>query len=53
MQLEERNQKILAKEGRFKRYQNRIKKYKQNRIFQRNERKFYLKVGGEYTTTNQ
>ena len=41
VQLEEINQKVLAKEGRLKRYQQRIKQYRQNRTFQNNERKFY------------
>ena len=41
IQLEEINQKVLAKEGRLKRYQQRVKQYRQNRTFQNNERKFY------------
>ena len=41
IQLEEINQKVLAKEGRLKRYRQRVKQYKQNRTFQNNERKFY------------
>ena len=36
IQLEEMNQKILAKEG--KRYQDRIKYYRQNRTFKNNEK---------------
>ena len=34
IQLEEINQKVLAKEGRLKRYRQRVKKYRQNRTFQ-------------------
>ena len=41
IQLEEINQKVLAKEGRLKRYQGRVKQYRKNRSFQSNERKFY------------
>ena len=40
VQLEEINQKVLAKEGRLKRYRQRVKQYRQNRTFQNNERKF-------------
>ena len=35
VQLEEINQKVLAKEGRLKRYRQRIKQYRQNRTFQK------------------
>ena len=38
MQLEEINQKILGKEGRLKKYRDRIKQYNQNRTFQNNEK---------------
>ena len=38
--LEETNQKILAKEGRLKRYQDKTKQYRQNRTFQNNEKIF-------------
>ena len=40
VQLEEINQKLLAKEGKLKRYRQRLKQYRQNRVFQNNERKF-------------
>ena len=53
IQLEEINQKVLAKEGRLKRYQHRAKQYRQNRTFQINERKFYQLVGGDSTNTSQ
>ena len=33
IQLEEINQKVLAKEGRLKRYRQRLKQYRQNRTF--------------------
>ena len=53
IQLEEINLKIQAKEGRLKRYRGRIKQYRQNRTFQNNERKFYLKVERECIKTYQ
>ena len=39
IQLEEINQKVLAKEGRLKRYRQRVKQYRQNRTFQNNKGK--------------
>ena len=45
IQLKEINQTALVKEGRLKRYRERVKQYRQNRTFQSNERKFYLQVG--------
>ena len=47
IQLEEIYQKVLAKEGRLKRYRQRVKQYRQNRIFKNNERKFYQQLGGD------
>ena len=41
VQHKEINQKVLAKEGRLKRYRQRVKQYKQNRTFQNDERKFF------------
>ena len=49
IQLEEINQKVLAKEGRLKRYRQRVKQYRQNRTFQNKERKFYRQLGGDDT----
>ena len=43
----------LAKEGRLKRYRQRVKQYRQNRTFQNNERKFYQQLGGSDTKTYQ
>ena len=51
VQLGEINQKVLVKDGRLKRYQQRVKQYRQNRIFQNNERKFYQQLGGSDTKT--
>ena len=45
IQLEEINQKVLAKEGRLNRYRQRVKQYRQNRTFQSNEKKFYQQLG--------
>ena len=53
VQLEEINQKVLAKEGIVKRYRQRVKQYRQNRTFQNNERKFYQQLGGHDTKTCQ
>ena len=53
MQLEGINQKVLVKEGRLKRYRQRVKQYRQNRKFQNNERTFYQQLGGDDTKTYQ
>ena len=53
VQLEEIHKKVLAKEGRLKRYRQRVKQYRQNRTFQNNERKFYQQLGGGDTKTYQ
>ena len=47
------NQKVLTKEGRLKRYRQRVKQYRQDRTFQNNERKFYQQLGGHDTTYQQ
>ena len=49
VQLEEINQKVLAREMRLKRYRQRVKQYRQNRTFQNNERKCYQQLGGHDT----
>ena len=53
IQLEEINQKILAKEGRLKSYRKSVKQYRQNKTFQNNKRKFYQQLGGDDTKTYQ
>ena len=53
IQLEEIYQKVMAKEGRLKRYRQRVKQYRQNRTFQNNERKFYQQLGGDDNKTYQ
>ena len=53
VQLEEINQRVLVKEGRLKRYRQRVKQYRQNRTFQNNERKFYQHLGGHDTKIYQ
>ena len=57
VQLEKINQKVLDKEGRLKRYRQRVKQYRQNRTFQKkkkkNERKLYQQLGGSDTKTYQ
>ena len=53
IQLEERNVKVMVKEGRLKRHRQRVKQYRQNRTFQNNESKFHQQVGGNDTKTYQ
>ena len=53
IRLEKINQKVRSKEARLKRYQDRIKQYRQNRTFQNKEKKFYQQVRGECTNTYQ
>ena len=53
IQLEGIYQKVLAKEGRLKRYRQRVKQYTQNRTFQNDERKFYQQLGGDDNKTYQ
>ena len=53
IQLEEIYQKVLAKDGRLKRYRQRVKQYRQNRTFQNNQRKFYQQLGGDDNKTYQ
>ena len=50
--LEETNQKILSKAGRLKRYRDKTKQYKQNRMFQ-TTKKFYQQVGEEWAKSYQ
>ena len=45
VQLEEINQKVLVKDRRVKRYQQRVKQYRQNRTFQNNKKKILPKTG--------
>ena len=44
MQLEKINQKVLAKKGSLKRYQQRVKRFRRNKTLQNKERKFYQHV---------
>ena len=53
VQLEEKTQKVLAKEGRLKIYQQMVKQYRQNRTFQNNERKFYQQLREDDAKTYQ
>ena len=43
IQLKEINPKVLAKEGRLKRYQDWVKQYRQNWTFQNKEKNFTIK----------
>ena len=51
IQLEEINQKVLAKEGILKRYRQRVKQYRQNMTLQNQVRKLFLQVGIDDTET--
>ena len=53
VQLEEIHQKVRAKEGRLKRYRQRVKQYRQNRTFQNNEKKVYQQLGRDNNKTHQ
>ena len=53
IQLEEINQKVLVKEGRLKRYRQRVKQYGQNRKFKNNKKKFYQQVARDDMKTYQ
>ena len=53
VQVEEINQRVLAKERRLKKYRQKVKQYRQNRTFQNNERKFCIQLGGDDTKTYQ
>ena len=53
IQLGEINQKVKAKEGRLKRYRQRVKQYRQDRTFENNEGKFYQQLGGSDMKTSQ
>ena len=46
VQLDDINQKVLAKEGKLKRY----RQYRQNWTLQKNERKFYQLLGDDGKT---
>ena len=45
--LEELKQRILAKTGKIKRYQSRIEQYRQNRMFQCNQKRFFEMLENE------
>ena len=45
--LEELKQRILAKTGKVERYQSRIEQYRQNRIFQSNQKRLFEMLGNE------
>ena len=44
---EELKQWIKAKAATLKRYKNRVKQYRQNRLFQSNQTKFYPELDGK------
>ena len=49
---EELKQRVTAKAAQIKRYNDRIKQYRQNRMFQDNQRRFYDEIDKGGTTSN-
>ena len=49
---EELKQRVTAKAAQIKRYTDRIKQYRQNRMFQDNQRRFYDEIDREGTQSN-
>ena len=45
--LEELKQRLTAKKTKIKRYEERIKRYQQNRLFRIDQRRFYQQVNGD------
>ena len=50
--IEELKQRQLAKSAKIKRYEQRIKQYRQNRLFQTDQRKLYQELNGEVRAEN-
>ena len=50
--VEELKQWIKAKAATLKRYKNRVKQYRQNRLFQSNQTKFYPELEGKSLEDN-
>ena len=45
--IEELKQQLVAKKAKFKRYENRISQFRQNQIFQVNQKQLYKNLNGE------
>ena len=45
--IEELKQRILATEGKVRRYQERVNRFRQNRMFQNNQRQFHRESNQE------
>ena len=50
--MEEIRQQIKSKRAKLNRYNNRVNKYQQNRIFRNNERMLYKKLNGDSNNKN-
>ena len=48
MVLEELKQKLVAKSAKIKRYEQRITQYRQNRLFETDQKKVYKELNGEF-----
>ena len=50
--IEELKQRMLAKSAKLKRYEQRIEQFRQNRIFDLDQKKIYAKLNGNGITSN-
>ena len=51
--LEEVKQRVLAKVAKIKRYNERIKQYKQNRLFTIDQKKLFAGLNGKIKESNE
>ena len=47
MVIEELKQRLIAKKTKFKRYEQRISQFRQNQLFQVNQKQVYKELNGE------
>ena len=45
--IEELEQRVLAKIAKVKRYEQRVKQYRQNRLFQSDKKRFYVELNND------
>ena len=45
--IEELKQRVIAKKAKVKRYEQRIKQYRQNRLFSVDQKRFHQEINGE------
>ena len=51
--IEERKQRVLAKEVKLKRYNERIKQFKQNCMFNLDQKKLFAELNGDNTGNDE